>query len=87
MASRQRAFMHRHTRDPDDDLFQDTTDHRAAPNNLDVDIEDTKALCPSLKTIALLLQPLRDIQRSSNITIEADFELRFGQEWLAELFG
>ena len=76
------------TRDSDDDdLFQDTTDHRAAPNNLEVDVEDTKPLFPSLKTIALLLQPLRDIQRSRNVTIEADFELRFGQEWLAELFG
>ena len=71
------------TGDSDNDLFQDTTDHRAALNNR----EDIKPLCPSLKTIALLLQPLRDIQRSRNVTIEADFELRFGQEWLAELFG
>ncbi|KAI4219778.1 MAG: hypothetical protein L6R36_008087 [Xanthoria steineri] len=63
--------------------YTDTTDHRAAPN----DREDIKPLCPSLKTIALLLQPLRDIQRSRTVTIEADFELRFGQEWLAELFG
>ncbi|KAL8643277.1 MAG: hypothetical protein Q9226_008410 [Calogaya cf. arnoldii] len=42
---------------------------------------------PSLWTIAYLLQPLRDIQKAEAVTIEADFELHFGQEWLSELFG
>ena len=68
-----------------DDL--DTTVEYLETDDDDEDDEDIEILCPSLKTIALLLQPLRDIQRSKTVTIEADFELRFGQEWLAELFG
>ncbi|KAL8754582.1 MAG: hypothetical protein Q9199_004250 [Rusavskia elegans] len=48
---------------------------------------DPEQLYPSLKTIALLLQPLRDIQKAKVVTIEADFELHFGQEWLPELLG
>ncbi|KAL8854114.1 MAG: hypothetical protein Q9221_001036 [Calogaya cf. arnoldii] len=49
-------------------------------------ILDSQQLYPSLKTIALLLQPLRDIQKAKAVTVEADLELHFGQEWLQELF-
>ncbi|KAI4273881.1 MAG: hypothetical protein LQ337_004316 [Flavoplaca oasis] len=42
-------------------------------------------LYPSLKSVALVLQPLRDIQKSLFVAIQADFELHFGQEWLSVL--
>ena len=42
-------------------------------------------LYPSLKSVALVLQPLRDIQKSIFVDVQADFELHFGQEWLSVL--
>ncbi|KAL8874931.1 MAG: hypothetical protein Q9198_006643 [Flavoplaca austrocitrina] len=42
-------------------------------------------LYPSLKSVALVLQPLRDIQESTVVSVRADFELHFGQEWLSVL--
>ncbi|KAL8887961.1 MAG: hypothetical protein Q9215_004545 [Flavoplaca cf. flavocitrina] len=42
-------------------------------------------LYPSLKSVALVLQPLRDIQESTVVSVRADFELHFGQEWLPVL--
>ncbi|KAI4281296.1 MAG: hypothetical protein L6R38_003791 [Xanthoria sp. 2 TBL-2021] len=38
-----------------------------------------------LTCLAILLQPLRSIQNSTGATVEADYSLRYGKEWLPEL--
>lgn len=40
---------------------------------------------PSLLCLARLLEPIRSIKNSAGATVEADYDLRYGKEWLPEL--
>ncbi|KAL9631575.1 MAG: hypothetical protein Q9204_004174 [Flavoplaca sp. TL-2023a] len=68
-----------------DGLVVDPSDFEWPSEDDDDDFLVPHQLYPSLKSVALVLQPLRDIQKSLFVTVRADFKLHFGQEWLSVL--